>query len=371
VPQPDDPIRVGIVSQYFRKHSVWDAILKGWLQELDRSRFSLHAFYTGSPEDEETRYARARAASFSAGPPELDRWIQTILSHALDVLIYPEVGMDPLTVQLASLRLAPVQAASWGHPETTGLPTIDYYLSAEYLEPPQAQENYTERLVALPGIGCYYVRPHVVSRDPDFAASGITADVPLYVCPGVPFKYTPPHDDLLIGIARRVGSCRFIFFSHTLQYLTQQLRDRIAGKFRAAGLDFAEHVTFIPWQDSAGSYGVLENADVFLDTIGFSGFNTAMQAVQCGVPIVTREGAFMRGRLASGILRRMGLSELVTDSNDAYVELAVRLGTDIDYRNDVRRRIVGSRDVLFEDAEPIRALENFLARAVAEARARS
>ena len=275
--------------------------------------------------------------------------------------------MDPLTVQLASLRLAPVQVASWGHPETTGLPTIDYYLSAECLEPPQAQDNYTERLVALPGAGCYYVRPQVASRSPDFSAWGISADVPLYVCPGVPFKYTPAYDAIFTAIAQRIGACRFIFFSHTLEYLTEQLRARLARTFRTAGLDFAEHVTFIPWQDSAGFYGILENAHVFLDTIGFSGFNTAMQAVQCGTPIVTREGAFMRGRLASGILKRMGLSELVTDTNEAYVELAVRLGTDIDYRNDVRRRIVETRDVLFEDAEPIRALEAFLARAVAEA----
>jgi predicted O-linked N-acetylglucosamine transferase (SPINDLY family) len=367
VPQRDGPIRVGVVSQYFRKHSVWDAILKGWFQALDRSRFSLHAFYTGGAEDEETRYARAHAASFSAGPPELDRWVETILSHALDVLIYPEVGMDPLTVQLASLRLARVQVASWGHPETTGLPTIDYYLSAECLEPAESQGNYTERLVTLPGIGCYYVRPQVVPRVPDFHAWGIPADAALYVCPGVPFKYTPAYDAILTAIAQRVGSCRFIFFSHTLGYLTEQLENRIARTFEAAGLRFTEHVTFIPWQDSAGFYGILENAHVFLDTIGFSGFNTAMQAVQCGIPIVTREGAFMRGRLASGILKRMGLTELVMGTNDAYVDLAVRLGTDVDYRNDVRRRIVESRNVLFEDAEPIRALEDFLARAVAEA----
>ena len=58
-------------------------------------------------------------------------------SADLDVLIYPEIGMDPLTVKLASMRLARVQAATWGHPETTGLPTIDHYLSAEALEPPE------------------------------------------------------------------------------------------------------------------------------------------------------------------------------------------------------------------------------------------
>lgn len=67
----------------------------------------------------------------------------------LDVLLYPELGMDPLTPQLAALRLAPVQVASWGHPETTGMPTIDHYLSAELFEAADSEEYYSERLVRL------------------------------------------------------------------------------------------------------------------------------------------------------------------------------------------------------------------------------
>jgi predicted O-linked N-acetylglucosamine transferase (SPINDLY family) len=219
----------------------------------------------------------------------------------------------------------------------------------------------------LPGLGCCYIRPQVTARQPDFAAWGIDEAAPLYVCPGVPFKYTPAYDHLLVDIALAVGACRFIFFSHHLQYLTERLRHRLARRFASAGLDFDEHVTFVPWQDSAGFYGILENAHVFLDTIGFSGFNTAMQGVQCGIPIVTREGAFMRGRLATGILKRMGMNELVTDSNDAYVALAARLGTDADYRNEIRRRIVETREVLYGDVAPVRALESFLEGAVRNA----
>ena len=72
--------------------------------------------------------------------------------------------MDATTAKLAALRLAPVQAASWGHPETSGLPTIDYYLSAQALEPADAQENYTEKLVALPNLGCWLVPGEETSR---------------------------------------------------------------------------------------------------------------------------------------------------------------------------------------------------------------
>jgi predicted O-linked N-acetylglucosamine transferase (SPINDLY family) len=94
--------------------------------------------------------------------------------------------------------------------------------------------------------------------------------------------------------------------------------------------------------------------------MGFSGFNTAMQAVECGLPIVTLEGRFMRGRFASGILRRMGLSELVARTAEEYVGVAVKLGQDGEYRRQIRARIDASRQLVFDDLMPIRALEEFL-----------
>ena len=86
----------------------------------------------------------------------------------------------------------------------------------------------------------------------------------------------------------------------------------------------------------------------------------ALQAVECRLPIVTREGRFMRGRLASGILKRMGLPELVTRVEKDYVALAVKLAQVAEYRRDVRNRIAKSSHVLYGDLVPIRALEGFL-----------
>ena len=353
-------IRVGIVSAQLREHSVWNAVVKGWFQHLDNHRFDLVAFCLAPEQDAETLYARSRASRFVQGAGGLRRWVDAILDARPDVLIYPEIGMDPLTVKLASLRLAPVQVASWGHPETTGLPTIDYYLSAEDLEPEGAQGNYTERLVALPHLGCFVERSNVAARAPDLGAWGVDEGVPLLICPGAPFKYAPQHDWIFPEIALRLARCRFIFFTHRQASLSQKLRRRLEAEFIRRGLRFEDFVSFVPWQDQAGFYGLMQRADVFLDTIGFSGFNTALQAVECRLPIVTREGRFMRGRLASGILKRMGLPELVTRVEKDYVALAVKLAQVAEYRRDVRNRIAKSSHVLYGDLVPIRALEEFL-----------
>jgi predicted O-linked N-acetylglucosamine transferase (SPINDLY family) len=358
----DGIIRIGIVSHHFRNHSVWSAIIKGWFEQLDRKRFSLHAFYLGVDQDRETLFAQSHALHFEQGGRGLRQWVEAILGQQLDVLIYPGIGMDPMTVKLASLRLAPVQVATWGHPETTGLPTIDCYLSAEDLEPPDAQGNYTEELVTLPHLGCFYKSPQVVAVDPDLGDLGIDPESPFLLCPGVPFKYAPQHDGVFTEIARRLGRCRFIFFTHQTRNLSEKLRRRLEIVFARSRLNLGDFVTFIPWQNWPEFYGLLKRADVFLDTIGFSGFNTAMQAVECGLPIVTREGRFLRGRLASGILKRMGLQELVAESEEEYIALAIKLVQDAEYRERIRARIEAGRPILFEDPAPIRALEDLLAR---------
>jgi predicted O-linked N-acetylglucosamine transferase (SPINDLY family) len=104
----------------------------------------------------------------------------------------------------------------------------------------------------------------------------------------------------------------------------------------------------------------MQLADVYLDTIGFSGFNSAMRAVECGLPIVTQEGRFLRGRLASGILKRINLSELVSASKEEYISMAVKLSTDKRYRQSIKERMEQSRHLLFNDLEPIHALEDFI-----------
>jgi len=362
---PSDVVRVGIVSAHVYDHSVWNAIVKGWYLHFDRKHFELHTFYVGSKQDAETSLAKSRSTYFEQGVRNLNQWVGIILRQKPDVLIYPEIGMDTMTTKLASLRLAPVQMVTWGHPETSGLQTMDYFLSAEDLEPPAAQENYSENLVSLPHLGCCYQPLSVTVTDPDFNGLNIDPEAIIFICPGTPFKYTPAYDKVLVEIASKVDSCQFIFFINTMfRASTEKLRRRIEATFAQSGLDFQKYCIFLPWQSPSMFYGLMRRAHVMLDTIGFSGFNTAMQAVDCGLPIVTKEGRYMRGRLASGILRRMGLSELITNTEDEYIALAVRLAVDDNYRQQIRERINECRHVLYGDLAPIRAFEKFLSGAL-------
>jgi predicted O-linked N-acetylglucosamine transferase (SPINDLY family) len=127
-------------------------------------------------------------------------------------------------------------------------------------------------------------------------------------------------------------------------------------------VDFDASVRFLPWQPQAAFFGLLQRADAFLDTVGFSGFNTAMQAVECGTPMVAWEGNFLRGRFASGILRALGLEEWIATTHEAYADKVARLCADAALRKEVRAQIAARRGALYDDRASVQAFAEVLQR---------
>ena len=364
-------LRVGIAAAQVREHSVWNAITQGWVRHFDRDRIELTLFKLERASDDETARARRDAATLVEAPTTLAEWTQAIAEARLDVLIYPEIGMHPLTTRLAAMRLAPVQAAAWGHPLTTGLPTIDLFLSAQAFEPASAAAHYSERLVALPHLGVCLQPQRQDPVTPDFATLRLPADEPLLLCPGSPFKYTPQGDAALAAVARRLqalGRGRLVFFGSHRPAMSAQVERRMRQAFAQAGADYDRTVAWIPALSRGLYFGLMKHATGLLDTIGFSGFNTAVQALECELPVVAFEGEFMRGRLASGPLRRLGLDELVATSAEDFASIAARLVEDAPWRAHLQREIAQRRHALFHDQAPVRALEDALFEAAGVAR---
>ena len=376
----DRKFRIGIASAHIRNHSVWNAITKGWIRNLDKRRFDIWLFQLGRTNDEETAQARREVVHFEDGPKTDQNWARSIREAQLDVLIYPEIGMDALTTQLASLRLAPVQATTWGHPETSGLSTIDLYLSAEALEPANSDGNYTERLVRLPNLGVCLEPLTPTITLPDLRKLGLPADEPLLLCPGMPFKYTPECDYVWARIAKGLQSAnnrrgwrqvasrlrgsrhgRLVFFRSNSEFMDKLLALRLKRAFELEKVDFDAHVCLIPRLDRAHFFGLMQQSALLLDTMRFSGFNNALQAIEAGLPVLAREGDFMRGRLASSILRRMELTELVAVTDEAFIRAAIELAANASRRSELRAQIANRRAILFNDTDAVRGLERCLA----------
>ena len=368
-------LRLGVVSAHVREHSVWIAVTKGWVKNLDRASFDLHIFHLSSTVDPETEAAMALVVHFDNRSKDVAGWAKAIVAQKLDVILYPEIASDPLTVQLASLRLAPVQAVTWGHPETSGLPTVDLFLSASAFEPPCAPENsYSERLVVLPNLSVCVEPLALPDVDPDLKSLHLSANEPLLLCPGQPFKYAPQYDDVWVQIAkglqkrtllRKRTMGRLIFFRSHDNISDRMLEKRLRAAFARQAVDFDAHVSIIPFLDHARFFGLMRRSALMLDTPGFSGFNTALQAVECDLPVLAFEGDFLRARLASGIMREIEMPELVATSAEDFVQKAIRLARHPDLLGKLRAKIIERRSALFRNLTPVRALERLLIEAAA------
>jgi protein O-GlcNAc transferase len=321
VPPPRGRVRIAVVSGHVRQHPVWDVVLRGIIAHLDRRRFDLVLYHTGSITDEETTWAKNRVDRFVQGPRSTRAWLDEVARDRPDVMFYPEVGMDPATCALAALRLAPLQVAGWGHPVTTGLPSIDLFLSGELLEGTGAQRHYREKLIRLPGTGvCTDLAP--VQSQPWYGPARQGNSVRFALCQQ-PIKFDPADDVLLTRIAEAVGPSEFwLAAPKKLHWATARLRNRLAAAFGAAGLDPDAHLRVMPWLPRDQFAGFLDEMDVFLDCPAFSGYTTAWQAIHRGIPVVTLEGEFLRQRLAAGLLRQIGVTDGIASSADQYVQLA-------------------------------------------------
>jgi protein O-GlcNAc transferase len=138
------------------------------------------------------------------------------------------------------------------------------------------------------------------------------------------------------------------------------LKSRLEGAFQQHNLDPQKYLRWLPWLSGEEFLGLLSQAHVFLDSLGFSGFNTAIQALHCRLPVVAYEGKFLRGRLASGVLRHLGLNELVVQDVDAYASVVTRLLNDAMWRDSIRKKISTQLPQIFNDESAIQSLQSHL-----------
>ena len=381
-------IKVGYVSNYLCSYSgtYW---LQGWLKFHNQDQLEIYCYHTGSTVDIVTNNFRQWSHSFHHLPHDLEAVCEQILRDKLHILVFPEVGMDAPTMAMAGLRLAPIQCTAWGHPVTTGLGTIDYFLSSELMEAENAQDHYSETLIKLPNIGVAYpslpdipvinpeVNPQVNQANskvnpainkqlisesnsktttPNIKTKSyfsLPEEAIIYLCLQAPFKYLPQYDHIFPSIALQVPQAKFVFLRGEL------LRQRLDRAFIAQGLVYTDFCEFLKIPAREDYLWLNLVADVFLDTCTWSGGNTSLEAIACGLPLVTYPGEFMRGRHADSFLKMIGVTETIAEDVQNYIEIAVRLGLDSPWRREIKTKMQHQQARLFDDPACVTALEEF------------
>jgi len=247
----------------------------------------------------------------------------------------------------------------------TGLATIDYYLSGDALEPADAQADYRERLVRLPGLGCVPRPP--VAPQPTGPLGPREAGSPTLLCLQNLIKLPPAFDDMLARVLAASGATLVLF--NRSAGISRRFIERLSIALRRHGLDPACTVRIEAARPYAQYLALVQQADLVLDSPGFSGGGTSLDALGVATPVLTFDGRFARGRQTAAMLRLVDLPELIAADDDDFVAKAVALLADANARSSLREQLRARGARLFEDAAVLPALEAFFftaARAASE-----
>ncbi len=345
-------IRIGFISRHFKNHTI-GFLWRGLIQLLSREKFQVILFSLGRADDPVAELIREGVEEYRELILDPRSACKRLAAEELDILVYTDIGMDPLTTSIAACRLAPVQCVSWGHPVTSGLKTIDYYLSSELLERDDAQSDYTEKLVKLKTLGLYVERPVLPQSRKERSAFNLPADAHIYGCLQYTFKFHPDHDSSLREILRRDPQGLLLIPNGTYAHWDTLLEER----FQRTMPDVVDRVRFLPRQSYADYLQLLVLVDVLLVHPQFGGGRTSYEALALGTPVVTQPTPYLPGRITFGLYRAMGVMDCVAENAEQYVEIAIKLGTDPNYRAVISEKILAACSVLFEDSAAVREHE--------------
>ena len=353
--------KIGFISSFFRNHSV-SKTHKNWILKLDKNIYKIFVYYADNKFDHITNTIKEYADNFFSHT-NVDHLINKISKDNLDILIYLDIGMNPKMQILGSLRLAPVQCLAMGHPITSGFKNIDYALSCELMETKDAQSFYSEKLVKLPNTGQCYEEPNIKNIKPKKI---ITKKLNKTVFLNLQslFKLLPQDDHIYIEILKKLPNSCFWFLQGRDASITSVFKKRISKLFQKQGISFEKYSYFHPRCQHNEFLGFIEQSDIILDSINWSGNNSSHEAISLNKPIITLPGTFMRGRHTYSILKMLDIEETIANTKKEYVRIAVKLAIDNNFKNSVINKIKKNKNKLFNDEESTRFLEGFFKKTI-------
>ena len=343
------PRRIGVISRYFKLHTISD-----YFAHLLRMMHSLGLPLTVFTFEHETNPILEFLAESSKSIVRLpsDLWLaaEIIAAEKLDLLLYLDIGMDPLTYYLAFSRLAPLQCTLYGHPDTTGIPAVDVFISPQIMETEGAQTQYSERLAALPGLLSGIPRP---LNPPSLSRQelGLPEGRTLYLCPQSLFKLHPFFDDTLRSLLNNDPDALLLLFLAPNPAWNTRLESRL-------GLD--QKLVWLEQTSSERFLALCHSADAVLDSPSFSGGATSYKLLGTATPVITWEGGFMRSRQTAGLYAHLQIDDLAARDEKSFITCAQRMAHDRIWKNEVQTMLVERAPKLFETRQNALNLKKYL-----------
>lgn len=286
----------------------------------------------------------------------------TIDSYDFDIIVYPEIGMDIFFYILAHSRLAPIQINTWGHSETSGIDTIDYYFSSKYYETEKMAENYSEKLVLLDSLCTYYYSLDMFdfintiknTKSQILVDFNLPSNCNLYGSLQSAFKYQPENINSLKNILCNDPKAIIILVNYKgiekkiYNYLEKKIgyhMNRVRIFNRLDQMDYCKMVSIV---------------DIILDSFPFGGCNTSLDAFYFNKIVITLPSNKLNGRFTYGFYKKMGIEEPICTNLEEFSVKALYYMNNKEERLKIEKMIEKNKHVLYQEEDSISTWKNKL-----------
>jgi predicted O-linked N-acetylglucosamine transferase (SPINDLY family) len=365
--------KIGFVSRFLFQHSV-GKVATGIIEQLHlRNEFEIHIFAPNIKNGDPFSEILAKSCEVYHGFDKEGQieWINAILQANIDILVFLDPIMDINTYILANFKICPIYIATWGHPETSGLETMDYYISSKIFEK-NVDYNYTEKLIQFDSLNMYYYNPnkflnfniHDMLQKYDKKELRKMFNFPdchIYAvtCPAL--KISPIFEQTICKILTNDPNGIVVMTQDINPFHFQNIVNRFNTNMTSDICKRIITTSFI--NDSETFYKFIYSADVILDPFPFGGLISTIDIFSCGKAIITRPGNKLYGRFTYGLYNYMQIPKkeyLIANTIDEYVEKAIRIASVPIIRNEIENAIVELLPTIFEDNKSIDEWTQFL-----------
>ena len=346
--------KIGFISTNFKLHSV-GRDRTGIIVNLDRNKFEIVIFYFHKFENDV--YFNKLWNSDSKNiilESNFENWCNQISSENLDILVYCDIGMQEETFLLAHCRLSNIQLTTWGHSETSGINTIDYFISSELYEIKDAQEHYSEKLILHKSLSTYYYdefyKMIYINRKKEFSELKNSFNITY-----LQYLHKISNEDLLliVNILKKINNIKIIFINGS-----NYKKDKEDLIFKLH--NYKEKIIIYDHLRTSDFYELINKSDLILDSYPHGGCNTSLEAFYFNKIIITKPSKFLRGRFTYGFYKKIDIYEFICNTNYDVILKIKQIINNKNYKDYYENLISNKKNILFNDNNSVYDWNNTL-----------
>jgi len=350
LPKPPFPktqkIKVGFVGSDFCSHSVC-YFLYSLFNSYNRERFELHLFSnTSEARSDRTTEAYKQLTVWHDIKDINDREAANLIKKEEISVLFDLNGYTtaPVRIGIFGMRPAPVQVTWLGYPNTTGMKSMDFRITDNYADSPEADKYYTEKLLRLntPFL-CYTPASIAVNITPVFSEKAEDEPI-IFGSFNNTTKITDETISLWSAVLKKVPNSRLMLKSQAFN--DPNMSNFYLGRFANEGIgkeriEVKGHSMYL----DAHLKEYLK-MDIALDPTPYNGTTTTCESMFMGVPTIALMGESHVSRVSAALNLQAGFPEFVAKTEQEFVEIAehwaARKKELCEYKNSMRAKMQAS-----------------------------